>query len=290
MPSAKTTIKPGGRGHGTQVSSSSKCIFRASLLLFVLLLTGCHHEEPESIQHFPLADAPATLRALADRAHLLHTLSGEGLITLTRPDGQSIRLDAALVMRPPDDARVRAWKFGRVIFDLTITPDGVWAITPDDPDRKEQIHAAGVNAAKLAKTWSILAGSFFTSISTPGQSGGSDSDQSAAPDSSGISTSATLQGPKLIVRRNSPGNTTILCEVDRATLTPRKYLLLDNTGHQRFSLTLDHYKQFGPIAWPTRLIAISEGGTVEVDLHDVQINPDLPKTAFIPPRRAEKLP
>jgi outer membrane lipoprotein-sorting protein len=243
----------------------------APILAYILLcltMTGCHHEEPESIQHFPLTDTPSTLRALADRAHLVHTLSGEGLITLTRPDGQSIRLDAALVMRPPHDARVRAWKFGRAIFDLTITADGVWAITPDDPDRKEQIHAAGINAAKLAKTWSVLSGEFFDE-----------------PD-----LTAQTQGPTLILRRQTKGQPTVLCEVDRPTLTPRKYLMLDDAGRQRFSLTLDHYKQFDQIAWPTRLTAVSEGGTVEVDLHDVQINPDLPNTAFIPPRRAEKLP
>jgi outer membrane lipoprotein-sorting protein len=238
------------------------------VLLFFLLLAGCHHEEPESIQQFPLTDAAATLRALADRAHLVHTLSGEGLITLIRPDGESIRLDGALVMRPPDDARVRAWKFGRAIFDLTITPDGVWAITPDDPQRKEQIQAAGVNAAKLAKTWSVLSGGFFDEPNL----------------------TAHTQGEKLILRRQIPGEPIVICEVDRSTLTPRKYLMLDDAGKQRFSLTLDHYRQFTPIAWPTRLRAISEGGTVEVDLHDVQINPDLPQTAFTPPRRAEKLP
>ena len=260
-------LSPGGSDILVCTPTLSRILFFICIFL-CQTLTGCHHEQPESIQHFPLTDAPATLRALADRAHLVHTLSGEGLITLTRPDGQSIRLDAALVMRPPEDARVRAWKFGRAIFDLTITPDGVWAITPDDPDRKEQIHAAGVNAAKLAKTWSILSGGFF--------------------DNPHLTTQT--QGTKLILRRQNPDHLTILCEIDRATLTPRKYLLLDNTGHRRFSLTLDHYKQVGQIAWPTRLTAVSEGGTVEVDLHDVQINPDLPKTAFIPPRRAEKLP
>lgn len=239
-----------------------------ALAVILLLLTGCHHEEKESITQYPLTDTPTTLQSLATRAKLLHTLSGEGLITLTRPNSESIRLDAALVMRPPNLARVRAWKFGRAIFDLTITPDGVWAITPDDPNRREQMQSAGASAAKLAKTWSLLSGGFF----------------------SDPNLTAETKGKKLIVRRHSPGEPTVLCEVDRATLTPRKYLLLDDTGKQRFSLTLDRYKQFGQIAWPTRLTAISESGTVEIDLRDIQINPDLPDSAFVPPRRAEKLP
>jgi len=238
------------------------------LSLALVLLTGSHHEEKEFIAEYPLANAPTTLKSLATRSKLLHTLSGEGLITLTRPNNDSIRLDAALVMRPPNQARVRAWKFGRAIFDLTITPDGVWAITPDDPNRKEQIKTAGVTAAKLAKTWSLLAGGFF--------------DQT--------NLTADIQGTKLIVRRQTPSEPTVICEVDRATLTPRKYLLLDDAGKQRFSLTLDHYKQFDQIAWPTRLTAVSESGSVEIELHDIQINPDLPDTAFVPPHRAEKLP
>lgn len=238
------------------------------LSLALVLLTGCHHEEKEFITQYPLTDTPTTLASLATRSKLLHTLSGEGLITLTRPNNDSIRLDAALVMRPPDQARVRAWKFGRAVFDLTITPDGVWAIVPDDPNRKVQIQTAGVTAAKLAKTWSLLAGGFFedTHLATE------------------------IQGEKLIIRRQSTTEPTVICEVDRATLTPRKYVMFDDAGKQRFSLTLDHYKQFDQIAWPTRLTAVNESGTVEIELQDIQINPDLPDSAFVPPHRAEKLP
>ena len=67
-------------------------------------------------------------------------------------------------------------------------------------------------------------------------------------------------------------------------------VMLDGNGKQRFSLKLDRYKQFGEVVWPTRLVAVSEGGTVEVELREVEINPPLPGAAFVPPRRAEKLP
>jgi hypothetical protein len=39
-----------------------------------------------------------------------------------------------------------------------------------------------------------------------------------------------------------------------------------------------------------RLVAVSDGGTVEVELREVEVNPELPENAFAPPRRAEKLP
>jgi hypothetical protein len=213
-------------------------------------------------------DPTSSLQQIAQNTSQVKTLNGEGLITLTRPDGESVRLDAAMAMQPPDRARIRAWKFGRGIFDLTVTPQGVWAVIPEDPKHKEQITTAGVSAAKLAKTWSVLSGGFFQST--------------------GLTTE--VKGDKLIVRRQSPDEPVVLCEVDRDTLTPRKYLMLDDKGKTRFSLSLEDYQQFGPVVWPTRLTAVSESGTVEIDLRDVQVNPELPTNAFIPPRRAEKLP
>jgi hypothetical protein len=205
---------------------------------------------------------------LSERAKLVHALNGQGLITLTKPDGDSVRLDGLIVMAPPDRARLRATKFDHVVFDLTVTGDGVWMIPPDDPKRKEQIRQAGASAAKLAKTWAVLSGAFF--------------------DSPNLTT--TEHGDRLIVRRESPGEPTVVCEVDRPTLTPRRYALLDDQGVERFSMALDHYRQFGPVVWPMRLTATSEGGVVLVELREVEVNPELPPGAFVPPRRAERLP
>ena len=239
------------------------------LFAFMAVLAGCRHDEaPETIPTYPLMDGAETVRALAERARRVKTLSGEGLITLTRPDGQTVRLDGALVMAPPQRARIRAWKLGRAIFDLTVLPEGVWAVTPDDDKRKDEIRAAGVSAAKLAKTWSVLSGGFF--------------------EGSGLRTEE--RGNKLLVTRTAAGEATVVCEVDRATQTPRRYSLLDDSGTTRFTMSLDRYRQFGDVVWPTRLIAQSEGGSVEVELRDVEVNPDLPPGAFVPPRRAERLP
>jgi hypothetical protein len=53
---------------------------------------------------------------------------------------------------------------------------------------------------------------------------------------------------------------------------------------------LDHYEEFSGILWPRRIVAISEAGTVAVDLTDIELNGELPPLAFKPPKRAEKLP
>jgi hypothetical protein len=236
-------------------------------LLFAVV-GGCARQVKENIPTYPLTDAASSVKLVAEQAKQVHSLTGEGLITLKRPDGESVRLDAAMAMQPPERARIRAWKFGRGVFDLTVTPEGVWAVIPEDPKRKEQITSAGVSAAKLAKTWSVLSGGFF--------------------DSAGLS--AENRGSKMIVSRETPGEPVVVCEVDRPTLTPRKYSMLDDKGVIRFTLSLEQYRQFGQVVWPTKLTAVSESGTVEIELRDVEINPELEAAAFVPPRRAEKLP
>jgi outer membrane lipoprotein-sorting protein len=244
-------------------------VFGAAVVWCVFVL-GCRQPEaPESIPTYPLTDASETVRLLAERARRVKTLSGEGLITLTRPSGQSVRLDAAIAMAPPDRIRIRAWKLGRAMFDLTVLPEGVWAVTPDDSKRKDDIRSAGVSAAKLAKTWSVLSGGFF--------------------ESSDLKTE--LRGPTLTVTRSGAGEPTVVCEVDRATLTPRRYFMLDDKGATRFTFTLGRYRQFpGDVVWPTRLVADSDAGKVEIELREVEVNPELPPGAFVAPRRAEKLP
>ena len=239
-----------------------------AILAAALVGAGCG-QNPERVPTYPSMDADASLKVVTDNAHKVHTLTGTGLITLTRPDGQSVRLDAALAMQPPQRVRMRAWKFGRAIFDLTVTPEGVWAVMPDDDsNRREQIHSAGVSAARLAKTWSVLSGGFF--------------------DSPNLATD--VSGSKIVVKRASPDEAVVTCEVDRKTLTPRKYAVLDDNGKERFTLALSAYRQYGDVVWPTKLLATSEGGTVEVALREIDINPELTPDAFKPPRRAEKLP
>jgi hypothetical protein len=242
----------------------------AVLLALMAIAGGCAPKQPvEATPAYPLMNAAESLRIVGEHARRVRALSGEGLITLTRPDGESIRLDAALAMRPPERARIRAWKFGRAVFDLTVTPEGVWVVSPEDSKRREQIRSAGVSAGQLARTWAVLSGGFF--------------------DEGGLKTELT-DGRMLVRREASGGEPAVVCEVDRRTLTPRKYSMLDDRGATRFTLTMDRYRQFGDVVWPMRLVAVSDGGTVEVELREVDVNPELPGAAFTPPRRAEKLP
>ena len=82
----------------------------------------------------------------------------------------------------------------------------------------------------------------------------------------------------------------IVCDVQRATLTPRRYSVFDSDGVVRFTLTLDRYAMIGDIPWPVHLTAKSEGGVIAIELKGPELNGDLAPNAFVPPRKAEKIP
>jgi outer membrane lipoprotein-sorting protein len=237
----------------------------ALLTLLALVNTGC---QSEHIPTYPLMDNSSSLRVLAERAKTIRTLSAQGAITLTSTDEQSVRLDAAMVSQVPDRMRLRAWKFGQAVFDLTLTPDGLFLITPDNNSRREQMKAAGASAADFVRTWSVLSGGLF--------------------ESPNLRIEPTLT--QLRITRAAAGEPTIICIVDRTTLTPRRYELIDDQGNRRFSLALDRYATVNNLVWPRRLVATSEQGTINIELREIEINGDLPRGAFVPPRRAERLP
>ena len=233
--------------------------------ILVFLLTGC--ATPERIPKYPPMPPEQALKVLADRAHAIRAVTAQGTITLTRANGDAVRLDAAIVLDPPNRARLRAWKFGQAVFDMTLTPEGLWLLAPDDPDRRREITAAGANTARLTREWlRLMTGAF--------------DDPNLAPRD---------DGPRLLVTQSNSDGTTMTCTVARDTLTPRRFTLTDPEGKQRFSLTLDRYGEYGKIVWPRRIEAISETGKIRIDLREVEINGDPPETAFKPPRRAEKI-
>ena len=236
-------------------------------LILVVALAVCIGCAGENLPTYPRLPVEKTRTILANRAKGVKTVSAEGTITLTRPDGESIRFDGALVIQPPDRSRMRAWKFGQAIFDLTLTPDGVWLVAPRDTTHGEDIRRAGATAADFAGTFSSLMGSFFGSN-----------------DLTAVESSRVIR-----FTHARPDGSALTCEVDRRTLTQRRYALIDAGIVRRFTLVLDRYELVQSIPWPRRIIADSSGGRIAVDLRNVEINTDLPPSAFAPPRRAEKL-
>ena len=184
-----------------------RCFFP---FLFVALLVGCAHKSPP-LPPTPWRDADDADRILRERAHAVHTVSSSGLITLTRPGGESVRFDAAIVTAPPDRLRLRGWKFSRAIFDLTLTPDGLWLLTPEGDSMKAKVKSAGVGAGQIARNWALLSGAFFDRQDL----------------------TVAVQSHELMLTAPQDGMT-LHCYVDRLTLVPTRYALEDMHGQTRF--------------------------------------------------------
>jgi outer membrane lipoprotein-sorting protein len=236
------------------------------LPMLCLALAGCATSDP--IAHYPLLPAPQSLAVLNARAASIRDVSAQGLLTLSRAGGDAVRLDVALALQPPDRARLRAWKFGQAVFDLTVSPGGVWVVEPPAPaGAAPGPPAFGPQAAASTRRWlALLAGSFNQPRTT-----------------------AQLDSARLTVRQPLDRYTHLDCDIDRSTLTPRSYTIVTGAGEKPFTLNLSHYANFNGTPWPTRIEAIGGSGRVLLELHDIQLNAGLPAAAFRPPRRADKV-
>jgi hypothetical protein len=235
------------------------------LLVVLVMLVGC--EVRERIPTYPLMPAAQTFEQLRTRSAGVQTVSGEGSLRMTRPDGQSIGLDAAVVLRPPEQARVRAWKFGRAVFDLTASPEGVYVVAPKESSQREQILSAGSRAATMIRDWLKLTTGAFDA------------------------NELQERGNELVATRAEADGGRLVCVIDRRTITARSFKLVDANGRERFSLKLDRYAESNGRVWPRRIEAKSEeGGELRFELREVEINGELPAGAFRPPPRAQRLP
>lgn len=243
---------------------------RLFLLLLPVLLLGCAQPRPLQ-EHLPVyrwTDDQAALRELASRAHSIKTISAAAFLTLTRPDGQSVRLDAAMAISLADKSvRLRAWKLSQVVFDLTLTPAGLWIETPTDSSHRDQIAPASLSAAQFARAISVFGGEAF--------------------EGPGVQV-IDHGGPDFRVLKTLDDGKILAAEVERSTLVIRRYRLADRSGAAHFDLVLRDYQSLNGIAWPQEWSARSDSGTIEAQLRDVQLNTELPPSAFVPPRGAEK--
>jgi hypothetical protein len=178
-----------------------------------------------------------------------------------------MRFDAAIVAAPPDRLRLRAWKLGRAVFDMTLTPDGVWLLTPDDPSIREKVRSASHGTGEFARQWSLLSGAFFDRQDL-----------------------VITRLPRDLLFTAPQGDLLLRCDVDPRTLVPCLYTLQDQQGKVHFTLNLDSYALINSIPTARRLQAESAQGRIVVQLDEIELNGELAPAAFVPPRRAEKLP
>ncbi|MBS0197015.1 MAG: hypothetical protein JSR77_09670 [Planctomycetes bacterium] len=215
---------------------------------------------------YPPMDDAGSLKLIAARLDSVKSISSVAELTLTNSQGQTVTLDGAFVAQPPDRARLRAWKFGSPVLDLTILTEGVWAYAVD----REGLPATNMTSlpsAGVSQALGALSGSYFASA------------QCVKDEST--DTTLVVIGPGF-------GQDGVRCDIQRRTLTPRRFRL-PGSGKE-MELVLGQYTLEAGIAWPHRMEFRSPDGLIVIRLNDVELNGDVEKGAFVPPARATKLP
>lgn len=236
------------------------------LILAVATACGCRGDLPT----YHWVDHDTAVRIITDRTARIETISARCRLLLSGADGATTQLDGVLAARLPDHLRIRAWKFSQPAFDLTMTPEGLWRFAREDRSKDAGTPLDGLTARRFSRGWLMLV------------EGG------VGP---GWKPLVDDGGSRVRFRRETqtPG-VSVVCEMDRATLTVTRCDLVDAEGVTETTLQLDRYRLIGDFIWPARAVLRSEHGSVTMLFDDVRINTDLPPGAFVAPRRSVKVP
>lgn len=234
-------------------------MIRGLLIAVMLMLAGCSVGLPRHEWTEP-RDA---LWIMSERSGRVRTIAGSCRVLLREAGGPSVSLDGAVAARAPDHFRLRAWKVGRPVLDVTISPDGVWVLAAERAPEQ-------IDSAVFKRVWEMLTGTF------------------------GDEAEVLATKPALCVRAWLGAGATVTAEIDPNTLTARRYEFAGPDGAVVHSLTMDRYGvlslETGAIVWPRRVIAEGAEGRVTVLFDDIEFNGEPAPGAFVPPRRAVRRP
>lgn len=247
-----------------------------SALAFCAFQSGCGTQaEFTPLPIYTTMSDQDSLQRIAARQSAINTVSARCDLVLTDPQGQTVNLDGALLIMPVTTAgpkvRLRAWKLGQTVFDITLTNGEAWLIAPDNPRIKGPDNTTGPVqiSRRIAEALDFIGPEFFESAAI---------------------VSST---PTSITAKSATANfTQTICVIDRATLIPQRFTAGDQTASAGLisEIFFYDYRLIGGIPWAHRLHLTSPGGTVVVNMSDVELNAELPPSAFVPPARAKQLP
>ena len=236
-----------------------------------LALTGVAGCAPR-LPVYPWSGHENALRTITARARSIETMSARCRMVLSASDGETVQLDGAIVVKYPDHLRLRAWKFSRCVFDLTITPDGKWLMDAGG-DRRGDL------ADLLSPTHSPTRVPIMTAWSLV-------QDPSAL---GGEPELVDADGRRFTVRY-ALDDGYMQCRIDRRTLTPIEYRFMGADGRTAATIKLDAYRARRGALWPTRMTIRSGERMIELRLSEVEINDELAERAFDPPTGAIRRP
>lgn len=227
------------------------------------LLTACGGALPT----YRTLSGDESVALIAGRQQALRTVSAECEITLTDAEGRELRLDAALVVQAPARVRLRAWKLGRAVFDLTLVEGRAWLFTPEEGARAGGLQTKDLPVKRVGEALSLLGPEYFRGARAVG---GDDA--------------------VLIVRGSALGRDDVECRIDRRTLVPRRFTFGAGPGSGPHELALDAYRAYGPLVWPADMRLTGPSGAVALRFTNVELNGEPAPGAFTPPARASEIP
>ncbi|MBC7835823.1 MAG: hypothetical protein H7Y88_12105 [Phycisphaerales bacterium] len=242
--------------------SVQRCVVVLGLFA-VDVLGGCASDLPV----YPAMSDAEALATIADRQGLVRSISAECDLDLTDAQGQRVRLEGVLVAEPPGKMRLRAWKLGHAVFDLTLADGKAWVIVPSEGPGADRLDTAKIPAWRVSEAIDLLGPAYFR---TARRSGG--------------------DKRTLLARGPAFGQDDVVCEIERLTLTPRRFIVGSDRTSLASELLLDDYTLVGNLVWPMHIRLRGASGEMLIRIHELELNGDVPAGAFIPPSRAKALP
>lgn len=235
------------------------------VLTATTVLGGCAGGPP--LPTYPPMTDKESLATIADRQASVTSISSVCDLDLTDVQGQRVSLDGVLLAQPPGNVRLRAWKFGHAVFDLTLANGKGWVVLPDEGPAAGKMDIQRMPAQRVGDALDMLGASFFRTARPVG----------------GDAVTLIAQGSAL-------GRDDVTCEIDRLTLTPRRFVVGEEGEPLSSELLLDRYTPVVGVVWPMQMRLRSPSGEVVVSVREVELNGEVPAGAFTPPARAKALP
>lgn len=242
-----------------------------------LLVAGCRAADP--LPTYEWAGPGHAVEVLAERARRVDGVAARCTITVDAPERGPVSIDGLLVAQKPGQMRLQTWKFDQQVFDLVLRGEEVWLWTSEEAKDVDRHLPEGPNT-----------GLWLNPLMVP-------LDPAAAKiveDDAGAGR-LTLRWPLAALQAERPAGAidadtigwSLLVEIDRPTLTIREMRVLDAARQTVQTVRLERYRLVQQLPWPTRLIA-SGKFDMQLRMDDVELNPDLPATAFVPRADARK--
>lgn len=245
------------------------------IALCAVAFTGCRATPPGEVvpQTMGLSDGQV-LAVLAERAEQVQGVMASGTLRLESEAEGSVRLEMALLASGDERLRLRAWKLGQPVFDLMRDGDAVWLWASDRAQRDvPPAERYPMTADHIDTGWRLVTGRLF-----------------AAPPDRIVSREPLVVEYNLRTRNATGSATRARLTIDRSTQTLTRCEVIDSDGGVRQTLTPQRYRMIDGTPWATRIVSGTPGNGFQLTLEVVELNGELPASAFTPPRNAQRQP